>query len=157
MGPVHLAVHLWNQESVCLQSVASHLWRVICTIYQPCFCHPRVSKPYGFAPFLSVITSSHLALMSHLVSDLSTTGCCASASLPSMNKRCSILPQGPRRFPTLAWRLDMCRHHTVFIEHLIRAARCSQYSVFTISLILTTTQGTERLSYLPTLINRARK
>ncbi|XP_055416751.1 vesicle transport through interaction with t-SNAREs homolog 1A isoform X7 [Bubalus kerabau] len=50
----------------------------------PALLLPSSTQALRSAPLLSVNTSSHPALMSHLVSDLCTTGCCSSASLPAM-------------------------------------------------------------------------
>ena len=50
----------------------------------PALLLPSSIQALRSAPHLSVNTSSHPALMSHLVSDLSTTGGCSSTSLPAM-------------------------------------------------------------------------
>ena len=50
----------------------------------PALLLPSSFQALRSAPHLSVNTSSHPALMSHLVSDLSTTGGCSSTSLPAI-------------------------------------------------------------------------
>lgn len=99
VGPVHLSVHLWNHESVCLQLVGSHLWIVIHAICSPWPFHPWVPKPYELVPF-SQQSSQATQLWCSIWSLISTTRCYPFTSLPAVKKRSSIFHPGPCRCPT---------------------------------------------------------
>ena len=155
-----MAVHLWNQI------YASYLWSAPFTSLAPAVQYPSLkvctpSLSQHFKPPGSDVAFGQWSLYNRMLF----------FRQPSCDEGGPSFPKGPAGSPP--WTSDRAYVEIIqlFTEHLIWATCCSQYSVFISSLILTTAlcrkycfltlqmrkQGSERLSYLPTLINQVRK